>query len=105
MSEDLIPINYTAPIVPTLAEPLPIKEIKENANVQDTMPIELQQVQYVFKQIAAWWPQVSSIDDLGRMTAITFKAIEKRRDLLLLPNAYAYHSSEEENSILVNPLP
>jgi hypothetical protein len=89
----------------TIQRPFPDTEITES-QVPGLAPIQkanLSIVQFVLSRIADGWSDVNGIDDLCKMSMITFKALEKRNDVLMVPNGYQAPKGKE--SYLVNPIP
>ena len=80
----------------------PMHPITPDTAFPEVQAVDVKMVDYVFHNIGRGWSMADTIDDIAKMSMLTFKAIEKRRDVLLYPNAY---KSDKTEGFIVMPIP
>lgn len=75
-------------LLPALPTHLPLIHCTTKTEEEQLQANELNMVSYIFTQVAEAWNQATDIDSICKATALTFKTMEKRRDVLGMPNGY-----------------
>jgi len=87
---------------PVISPSLPNHPVTNDTPFPEVQAIDIKILDYVFHEVSRGWSMADSIDDIVKMGMFTFKAIEKRRDVLLMPNAY---KSDKTEGFIVTPIP